>query len=452
MPGEDMTPPRLYPNLFLPFTIGSLTLRNRIVSAPLERNICDRSGRPGRTYQVVIAEKAEGGAGLIIPEAAFVDAAGRGSMYQLGVHRDDLVPDLAKFADIANRHGAAVAMQINFAGRQAQSVLNHRQPFSVSGRACRVFQHLDAPQSLDAAEIESIVGLFAAAARRVKSAGFNMVELHGAHGYLLGEFLSPLHNHRDDQYGGNLTNRMRFPLAVYEAVRKAVGPEFPVAYRISATDFLPGGLELDETVVFAEMLADRGIDLLDVSAGTYESRWRSVPMADSPVAVNGYLAERIRAAIDIPVAVAGRINDPSDAEAVLSSGQADLVAMARALHADPELPIKAFQGREAAIRPCISCQYCADTRDADMPSGCSVNPRAARETSICRTQAHLRGRIAIIGSGLAGLQAATRAAEAGYTVTLFESTNKLGGQLNITARMPYMHDFAGTSSVRTRLS
>ncbi|CDX33165.1 putative NADH oxidase [Mesorhizobium sp. SOD10] len=433
----------MYTALFSHGKIGFLTTRNRIIAAPLERNLCDRHGRPGLAFVESVRERASGGAGLLLPEAAFIHPAGRGSVFQLGVHDDTFLPDLRAVAAAAHESDAAIGMQINFAGRQAQSAINFRQPVSVSGRACPVFGLLDAPHTLTEPEIEEIVGHFGAAAARVKEAGFDLVELHGASGYLLGEFLSPLHNRRTDVFGGPFENRARFPLQVYEAVRRAVGPQFPVAYRLCVDEFHPEGITFDDVLRFALLLEERGLDLIDVAVGTYESRWKSVPMADSPAGVNVPIAARIRSAVTIPVSVSGRLNDPADAEAALSQGSADFVSISRALHADPEWPNKAFCGKDSEIRPCIACQYCADSRDVDHPSACSVNPRAARETLIPR--ARLRpGRppvVAVVGGGLAGLQAAIRASERGCRVTLFETSHVLGGQLLLAGHLPLLHDF-----------
>lgn len=442
-PGVATSGHRHYPQLLSPLKIGRLVLRNRIISGPLERNLCDRHGRPGLDYERNIEVRAAGGAALIVPEATFVSPEGRGSVRQMGCHHDDFIPDLRRLSEAAHRGGALISMQLNFAGRQAQSKDNLLRPVSASGLPCTAFAVRDVPQILDKARIDGIVDQFADAARRAKEAGFDMIELHGAHGYLLGEFLSPLTNRRDDEYGGPLANRARLALRVYDAVLAAVGADFPISYRISAEEMPGAGLSFDDVLAFSAMLQDRGLAMLSVSAGTYEARGKVVPMSDLPTALNAPLAEKLKAALDVPVAVAGRINDPSDAEAVLRRSQADVVVMTRALHADPALPAKTMSGRVAEILPCINCLYCADTREAAKPSACSVNPRTSRERLYAPLVGTSGRRVAVIGGGMAGMQAAARAAEDGAEVTLFEAGDALGGQLNAAGSLPLMHDFPG---------
>jgi 2,4-dienoyl-CoA reductase-like NADH-dependent reductase (Old Yellow Enzyme family) len=341
---------RHYPQLLSPLKIGRLVLRSRIISGPLKRNLCDRYGRSGLDYERNIEVRAEGGAALIVPEATFVSPEGRGSVHQMGCHHDDFIPDLRRLTEAAHEGDALIAMQLNFAGRQAQSKDNLLRPVSASGLPCAAFAVRDMPQILDRARIDDIAGLFADAARRAKEAGFDIIELHGAHGYLLGEFLSPLTNRRDDEYGGPPVNRARLALRVYDAVLAAVGADFPISYRISAEEMPGAGLSFDDVRAFSAMLQDRGLAMLSISAGTCEARGKVVPMSDLPTAFNAPLAGKLKAALDVPVAAAGRINDPSDAEAVLRRSQADAVVMTRALHADPALPAKTMSGQAAFSR------------------------------------------------------------------------------------------------------
>jgi NADPH-dependent 2,4-dienoyl-CoA reductase/sulfur reductase-like enzyme len=276
----------------------------------------------------------------------------------------------------------------------------------------------------------------------VKSAGFDAVILHGAHGYLLSEFFSPRSNRREDEYGGSLENRARLALEAVRAVREAVGEDYIVGYRLSADECVPGGFTIEDSLWLAGELERAGVDWIDVSMGVYESGWRLTPLADAPTAANAEAAARIRKTVSIPISVVGRIVDPEVAKSVIASGAADFVTIGRALHADPDFARKASGEDSAPLRPCVSCMVCVDCRNENIPAVCSVNPMSGRATPARRKTANPRRRVAVVGGGLAGLQAAERAAEHGNDVVLFEAAEDLGGQLLWAARLPFMTDYS----------
>jgi thioredoxin reductase len=284
-------------------------------------------------------------------------------------------------------------------------------------------------------EIKEMVPKFAEAARRSKEAGFDLVELHGAHGYLLAQFLSGYSNRRTDEYGGTFEKRMRFPLEVVKAVRDAVGPDFPIAYRLSGDEYIENGLTLEETVPFAKRLEEAGVSLIDVSAGLYETAFMICQPMDIPLGCNVPSAEEIKRAVNIPVSVAGRINDPVFADGILSQGQADFVTLGRALHADPEFPKKAQEGRLEEICMCIACnQGCIDVLGTSVPIFCVVNPFVGRERESELKRAAKKKRVVVVGGGPGGMEAARIAAMRGHEVMLYEKEKELGGQIRYACK------------------
>ena len=336
-----------------------------------------------------------------------------------------------------------MAAEIQFAGRQTSSRVTGFQPVAPSPVACTVLAGGEVPRELTIPEIRRIVARFAEAADRAARAGFDMVEVHGAHGYLIGQFLSPFSNHRSDEYGGDPERRLRFPLEVVAAVRETVAGRAALAYRISADEYVEGGLRIEDVLPVCERLEAAGVQLIDVSAGIYESAVMLVQPMELPPACLAHLSRAIRARVHIPVSVAGRINDPAVAEAILAEGQADFVTLGRALHADPEFPAKARDGRRDAIRPCVACLKCSDLLGANAPVSCLVNPAAAHEREDgLRPAPHAR-RVLVIGGGPAGLEAARVAALRGHQVALWEREGELGGQVRWMRRIPGRHELAG---------
>ena len=432
-----------FPLLLSPGRIGRLGLRNRILMAPMEKNLAGADGGVTQRYVDYCEARAAGGAALILLESMYVDAAGKNHRYQLGLHDDALVPGYRRLVEVCHRHGALVGAELQFAGRETSSAVTGVQPVAPSPVPCTVLTGGETPREITVPEIGGLVAKFAEAARRAVAAGFDVVELHGAHGYLLGQFLSPYSNRRDDDYGGDLGRRLRFPREVIAAVREAIGPAVPLLYRISAEERVEGGLTLDDVCQIAPHLEAAGVDLLDVSAGIYESAvWIVQPM-EMPRACLAPLARALRGCLRIPVSVAGRINDPHVAERVLEAGDADFVTLGRALHADPELPRKAREGRLDEICPCVACLKCSDLLGQNQPVLCLANSRTAREREYAIRPAPRRRRIVVVGGGPGGLEAARVLALRGHRVTVLERAAEPGGQLLLSRRVPGREELAG---------
>jgi 2,4-dienoyl-CoA reductase-like NADH-dependent reductase (Old Yellow Enzyme family)/thioredoxin reductase len=432
-----------YPRLFAPGRMGSLTLRNRVLMAPMEKNLALPTGAVSQRYVDYCEARAAGGAALILLESMYVHPAGRNHRYQLGIHDDALIPGYRRLVEACHRHGARVGAELQFAGRETSSSVTGSQPVAPSAVPCAVLAGGETPRVLALDEIPAIVGAFAAAARRAVAAGFDALEIHGAHGYLIGQFLSPYANRRHDAYGGDFERRLRFPLEVITAVREAVGPGVPLLYRVSADEHVPGGLTLEDACRIAPRLEAAGIDALDVSAGIYESAvWIAQPMEMARGCL-APLAREIRKRVRIPVSVAGRINDPAVAERLLEAGDADFVTMGRALHADPDLPRKARERREDEICWCVACLTCSDLLGQDQPVLCLANTRTAREREHAPRPTARPQRVLVAGAGPAGLEAARVLALRGHAVTVLERAAEPGGQVLLSRLVPGREELAG---------
>lgn len=291
-------------------------------------------------------------------------------------------------------------------------------------------------------EIHELADVYAGAALRAREAGFDLIELHGAHGYLLNQFLSPFTNRRQDEYGGSEENRLRFPLEVLKACRNAVGADFPVTVRLSVDEFNGTGLALEQSLPIARAFADNGIDALNISVGACETNRYTIPPSCLPEGFNADRAAAVRRAVDarVPVAVAGRIHDVALAEAILAEGKADLIVMGRPLIADPCLPVKSRAGNIAAVTPCLSCnEGCVSAPFGNVT--CAVNPRAGQEARFPHVKTETPKHVVVAGGGPAGLQAALTAAERGHRVTLLERGSSLGGLLHAACRPPHKQPY-----------
>jgi 2,4-dienoyl-CoA reductase-like NADH-dependent reductase (Old Yellow Enzyme family)/thioredoxin reductase len=435
-----------FPRLFAPGRLRGCTLRNRILMAPMEKNLALPTGGVSQRYIDYCEARAAGGAALILLESMYVHPAGRNRPYQLGIHDDDLVPGYRRLVEACHRHGALVGPELQFAGRQTSAVATGMQPLAPSPVPCTVLTGGDTPRALTVDEIRALVRAFAEAARRSVAAGMDVVEIHGAHGYLVGQFLSPYANHRDDDYGGDFERRLRFPLEVVRAVRTAIGPDVPLLYRLSADEHVDGGLTLADACRIAPHLERAGVDLLDVSAGIYESAmWITQPMEMARGCL-APLAREIRRVVSIPVSVAGRISDAHTAEAILERGDADFVTLGRALHADPDMPSKVREGREAEVCPCVGCLTCSDLLGRNEPVLCLGNTHTARERESAIRPTPRPQRIVVVGGGPAGLEAARVLALRGHAVIVLERGAEPGGQLLLSRAVPGREELAGLAT------
>jgi 2,4-dienoyl-CoA reductase-like NADH-dependent reductase (Old Yellow Enzyme family)/thioredoxin reductase len=427
-----------FPHLFAEGRIGNLKLKNRIVMAPMVRNYADEFGFVTPKYEEHIAAIARGGVGMMILEASFVSPDGRGFLNELGIASDESIDGLRTLVQIAHEQGAAIGPQLYHAGRQTSSQVTGTQPVAPSPIPDPTIGEV--PHELSVEEIHALVGAFAAAARRAKEAGCDFVEIHGAHGYLITQFLSEFSNKRYDAYGGSEENRMRFLEEVVIAVQSQVGEDFPVTTRLSGNEMVPDGIMPDYAIRIAQRLEDMGIDAVHISAGnyaSYELGYMIAPMA-VPEAPLVDLAEVVRNEVSIPVIAVGKIRTPDLAEDVLAVGKADFIAFARPFLADPDWPKKAKENRTSEINKCITCnQGCITRLFAQQDVWCTVNPQVSREQEFHRPMPQTGMRILVAGGGPAGMEAAKVAAQRGHNVILCESEDHLGGQLNVAAAAPY---------------
>jgi 2,4-dienoyl-CoA reductase (NADPH2) len=422
-----------FPRLFSPIRINKTELKNRIVMTAMHLKYTPKGEVTDRLKDFYTV-RAKGGVGLIMVGACRVDEhAGPADM--LGLHDDQYLPGLERLALAIKAEGAKTFAQIYHAGRYVlSSAIGGEKPVSAS--AIRSAFTGETPRALELDEIPILQQKFAQAALRAQRAGFDGVEILGSAGYLVSQFLSPVTNQREDAYGGSTENRMRFALEVVEKVRKAVGLDYPISIRLAGSEFMRGGNTNKEARVFASKLEQAGVDLLNVTGGWHETR---VPQLTMFVPRKGfvYLAQGIKSTVSVPVLSSNRVNDPRLGEEILQNDQADMVAMARGLLADPDLPVKAEKGKTERIYHCVACnQGCFDRLFQNKAVTCLVNPRAGLEADTRITPAPKVKKILVVGGGPAGMKAACTAAERGHQVTLAEKDHQLGGQLLLTRHVP----------------
>ncbi len=425
--------------LFQPIFINKLEIKNRIYLPAMHLGMAMNFEV---TDQIVdfYAERAKGGAGMITVGYATVDELS-GNATNIGAHKDDFIPGLKRLADAIIQNGARSGVQLNHSGRYNFSFfLNGKQPVAPSAIASRLTG--ETPKELTLEEIHQIIGHFAQAALRVKKAGFDAVEvLHGT-GYLISEFLSPLTNKRQDEYGGSFENRIRFGVEVMKAIRNMVGPDFAVMVRMNGNDFMPGGQGRQELRQYAKRLVDdAGVDALCINVGWHEARVPQITAA-VPRGAFAYLSRGIKELVDVPVIASHRINDPKTARQLIADHMCDMVAMGRSLIADPYLPEKAKTGKENEIVHCVACaQGCFDNLFKLKHVECLCNPRAGYEKKNAIKKTSAPKKVMVIGGGPAGLNAAIAAFDRGHHVSLYEKSNCLGGQLHLAGAPPGREEF-----------
>jgi len=425
--------------IFESASIGSLQVKNRLIMAPMGTRLSSEVGGVTQRQIDYYAERAKGGVGTIITEVTCVDhPIGVTGPTNLTIHDNAFIAGHNELVEALHTYGAKVICQLVHAGRQTRPAsIKGMQPVAPSAIPCKFIGAM--PRALTTNETEEIVKKFIEAAVRVKTAGYDGVELHGAHGYLIAQFMSSSSNHRKDHYGGDLRHRMNFPLEIIQGIRKELGPEFPLLFRFSAEEFVEGGRDLEESKKVAEILEDAGVDALHVSAGTYDSMPSMIEPMSYDQAWKIYLAESIKNVVNIPVIGVGVIRTPEVAEGILKDGKADFIALGRALLADPYWPNKAKEGREKEIIPCISCNVgCIGERIfRNLHIRCALNPLTGREAlkDALRPDGKKK-KVFVIGGGPAGMAAALYANMKGHSVTMFEKNNHLGGQLKLAARPP----------------
>lgn len=425
-----------FASIFAPGKIGTLKTKNRLVMPPMVRNYADKNGFATTRYIKHIESIARGGVGLMILEASLISQNGRGFVNELGIDSDAIIPGLKKLVAAAHKYGAAIGPQIYHAGRQTNSHNTGMQPVAPSPIPDVLMQEM--PHELTEQEIADLVAAYAAAADRAKRAGCDFVEIHGAHGYLITQFLSPFSNTRTDKYGGSKENRERFLQEVFAAVRSAVGDYFPIIVRLSGEEMVKGGLTLKDTIAIAKNLEHAGANALHISVGNYASYAKGFMIApmSQPDGLLVPLAAAISKAVKIPVITVGKIRTPQMAERILKNKEASYIGIGRTLLADPEWPNKVKKGRLDEINPCIACnQGCITRLFSQKDVWCTTNPACGHEERF-EKKAKAKKRVIIVGGGPAGMEAAIVAARRGHKVVLLEKNSAVGGQLRTAMMLP----------------
>ena len=448
---------RKFPNLCKPITLGRTVFRNRMFSAPMGGTDIENDGCIGYKSAAFYELRGKGGAASVTVSELMVHPETDGShAYHLDEKILNSLASATYAADAIRRHGSIPSLELSHSGMFAGTYMTDKTKQhtmaqwgpseTVRGDGVQV-------RALTHELIEEIAAAYGHVAGLAKRAGFEMLMIHGGHGWLINQFLSPLFNHRTDEYGGSLENRCRFALQVIESVRRAVGPFFPIEFRMSGAEFVEGGYDVEEGARIAQILAPH-IDLINVSAGTYQSTFGIThPSMFEQHGRNVYLAEEIKKKVDIPVAAIGGLNDPEQMEEILASGKADVIYMGRALLADPEIPNKVMAGREDTIVHCLRCFTCMAERATTSTRRCTVNPLIGRETEgIEITPAPVKKKVLVAGGGPGGLYAAYTAARRGHMVIFCEKSSEAGGILKSERELPFKYDMYRLAGTFERLA
>ncbi len=425
-----------YQHIFEPLTIKHMTLKNRIVMTPMGTNYGEQNGEMSFLHINYYEQRAKGGTGLLIVENASVDSPlGSNGTTQLRIDHDSYIPRLFKLCETIHKHGACIAIQINHAGASAQSARTNMQPVSASDIPSKAGGEI--PRPLTKEEILQIVKKYGEAAKRAQIAGFDAVEIHAGHSYLLSQFLSPTTNKRTDEFGGSPENRARFAKMVIEEVRAQVGAAFPIFVRISADEFVEGGNTLEDTLEYLQYF-EKEVDAFDVSCGLNGSIQYQIDANYLEDGWRSYMAKAVKEKYGKPCMTMGNIRNPKVAEDILGRGDADLIGMGRGLIADPEWVNKVSFGDEKEIRKCISCNIgCAGNRiGVNRPIRCTINPSVNEGEGYKKKKVNKPCNVVVIGGGTAGLEAACTAAEVGCTTFLIEKKPELGGLAAIISKIP----------------
>jgi len=448
-----------FQHLLKPGKIGKLELSNRILLAPMGSNFAEADGHCGERIQAFYEARAKGGAGLLtMGVGSIAYPGGTAEPYQVGISADEFIPGLRQLTDRVHQHGAKIAIQLQHAGKSSTRDLAEGRELWVPsvppavktdmfnaltkselGRFISSSKGREKPgvriRVMDRDDIQQMIAWFTDAAERAQKAGFDGVEIHAGHNYILAGFLSGYYNQRDDEYGGSLENRARLLLDVIHAIRERVGPDFPVWMRMDAVEMdLPGGINLDDATRTAQMAQHAGVDLVSVSAYANLSTGNAFTQAPIPHGRARFLewAAHFRKHLDIPVTAAGRL-DPEAANQAIADGHCDFVAMGRKLLADPDLPNKLKENRAADVRPCIYCYVCVSQIFVNERVKCAVNPQVGHESELKLIASDSPKQVLVVGGGPAGLEAARVSALRGHQVTLVERSGRLGGTLFFAA-------------------
>ena len=413
--------------LFSPFQIKHCELTNRIVMPGLASFLIEDDGSITDRTVEHYRRRAAGGPAMVIVEACAVSPEGIVSPHQARIYDDRFIDGLSRIAEAMKSEGAVPAVQIHHGGRQTSGKVIKQKPVAPSPLPCPVIRGPVNPLTISG--IQQLVEKFGDAAQRAVEAGFELIEIHGAHGYLINQFLSGFSNIRKDEYGGDIIGRSRFAKEIVQEVRNRIGENFPLSFKISAQEFVEKGLTVDESIKILKILVEAGVDIVQVSAGNDATpEWVCQPMFMAQACLADS-AGKVKKALGIPVMAVGRINNPVIAEEIIEKGKADLVCIGRGLLSDPEFPKKAKEGRLEDIRTCIACNTCMESIFRRGRVECLVNPMLGREKEMAFVETQTPKKVMVIGGGPAGLNVAWVAAKRGHDVHLFEKESTLGGQL-----------------------
>lgn len=426
----------MYNHIFEPLTIRRMTMKNRVMMTPMGTNYAGQNGEINEKHIKYYEQRAKGGTGLIMVENASVSSPeGSNGTTQLRIDHDSYIPGLYNLTETVHKYGACIGIQINHAGASAMSSRTGMQPVSASNIPSKDGGEI--PRPLEVEEIYAIVKKYGEAAKRAQIAGFDAVEIHAGHSYLLCQFLSPVYNKRTDEFGGCPENRARFARLVLEEVRKQVGPFFPIFLRFSAEDFVEGGNTLEDTLELLEYFQEEA-DVLDVSAALNASLQYQIDANYMKDGWRSYMAKAVKEKFGKPCVTTGNIRNPEVAEKILADGDADIIGMGRGLIADPEWVNKVEAGKLDCLRKCISCNIgCAGHRiGLNKPIRCTINPSVINGEEYKNRKVEKACNVVVVGGGTAGLEAACTAAELGCTTFLLEKNDHLGGLSALISQIP----------------
>lgn len=427
--------------LFTPGRIGTMEIKNRIIMPAMGTGMHGPEGEVTQQAIEYYATRARGGTGMVTVEIAAIHPTTKGM--SLSLYDDKFIPGMMKLADAIRANGARACIQLWHAGRQINSSQTGMEIVAPSPIPCPVCR--ETPRELSVPEIKELVESFGDAALRAKRAGFDCVEIHGAHGYLVAQFMSPYSNKRNDEYGDTFYNRARFALEIIDNIKQKCGKDYPVIYRMSGEEYVEGGLTIEMSKQIAPMLVSRGVDCLHVSVGNYETLHWVVPPMDKDRGFNVWAAAAVKETVDVPVIAVDRINNPELAEEILAKGKADFVAIGRGLLTDPEFANKAREGKAHEIKKCIACnQGCVDRLLVEgKHATCILNPACGREREFELKPTAVPKKIMVVGGGPGGMEAAYTAARRGHRVTLYESDERLGGYFLLASYPPKKDEIKG---------